>query len=206
MISGVKDHVTDTIGTYLKELAGRRMTPGGGSAAALTAALGAGLNAMVINYSMKKDTPEDVKRGFEEKLKKQEESLDRLSSLVDEDCRAFRKLMEALSAKRDAQEEYCAAAAVPVKICRECHVSMEMSLELIKDSNRNLVTDVGCAAHMLKAAFYSALLNVEVNLKWIKDRAFIEDAKSKLAGMARDIDKAETEILAGLKDIMAMEG
>jgi formiminotetrahydrofolate cyclodeaminase len=202
---GAKDHIMDTVGTYLKELSERRMTPGGGSAAALTAALGVGLNLMVINYSIKKDAPEETRRGFTGKRQQQEESLECLSSLVNEDCRAFEELMGALSDKRDAQKEFCAAGAVPMKICRECHVSMDIAFQLIKDSNRNLVTDVGCAAHILKAAFNSARLNVEINLKQITDSAFVEDAEKTLRNMSKDIDHQEGEIQACLKNIMDPE-
>ncbi len=196
------DHMGDTVGVYLKELSARRMTPGGGSASALAAALGVGLNLMVINYSIKKDTPETARQEFLAKQQKQEASLENLSALVNEDCRAFRDLMKVLSDKRDAQKEYCAAAAVPMKICRECYESLSIAHELIRNSNRNLVTDIGCAAHMLKAAFYSARLNVEVNLKWIKDRSFVEDAEKTLADMAEDVDKTEEEIQSALKGLL----
>ncbi|MFH1552427.1 MAG: cyclodeaminase/cyclohydrolase family protein [Candidatus Omnitrophota bacterium] len=183
---------------YLKELSERKIVPGGGSASALTAALGAGLNLMVINYSIKSDSDE-LAQGLLEDRQSQQESLDHLSLLVDEDCKAFRELKEALLSKPDAQKEYIAAAMVPMKICRECHKSMEITARLLDSANRNLLTDVGCASHILKAAFCSAQLNVEINLKYIKDRSFVEDTEDKLKTMIKGIDRAASKVESGLK-------
>ena len=41
-----------SIETYLNDLAARKSSPGGGSAAALQAAIGAGLISMVANYTI----------------------------------------------------------------------------------------------------------------------------------------------------------
>ena len=62
-----------TLTQYLNQLSSKESVPGGGSAAALTAALGAGLISMVANYSIgrKSNTPAMNKK-FNEILKKSE--------------------------------------------------------------------------------------------------------------------------------------
>ncbi|MFH1798344.1 MAG: cyclodeaminase/cyclohydrolase family protein [Candidatus Omnitrophota bacterium] len=175
-----------SIEEYLKNLSRRSMVPGGGSAAALTAAIGAGLNLMVINYSLR---PE-----LTEMKKLQEESLKRLSFLIDEDCRAFQRLMEALSLKRKAQAEYVAAAGVPIEICTQAHESMRVSECLLEHANKNLITDVGCAAWIIKAAFYSAELNVNINLKHVEDHFFVKSSQKLLDTMREEIEQAHEKI------------
>ena len=170
----------ETIDKYLKDLSGRTIAPGGGRAAALTAALGAGLNMMVLNFSMKKDEPEFGAQFLMVTLTQQEESLNKLSSLIEEDCVIFAELMKSLSNDNDPQAEYKAATDVPAKICEECYKSMEITRFLLENGNKNLITDVGCAAHMLKAAYDSARYEVDVNLNYIKDQDYINTTTSKL--------------------------
>lgn len=184
---------------YLKNLSGRSMVPGGGSASALTASLGTSLNLMVINYSFKKDLSGEKKTELMLIRKHQEKSLKRLSYLIDEDCRVFQKLMDKLSSKSEAQSEYIAAAKVPIEVCVETHASMAVSESLLRYTNKNLIADIGCAGHILKAAFYSAELNVDVNLKHVKDRFFVENSKKILNTMRKEIELKHKKIQVSLK-------
>lgn len=197
----MQDYLRGTVEEYLKGLSERSIVPGGGSASALAAALGAGLNLMVMNYSIK---PGDFGEAAQELLsvrERQRKSMDRLSLLVDEDCKAFRELMEALQAGHGTEKEYIIAAAVPMETCRECGVSMDITAYLAEKANKKLMTDVGCAAHILKAAFHSARLNAEINLKYVKDRSFIEKAEEELKAIRKEIDIADDKIDMVLKNI-----
>ena len=197
-------YLDSTVNTYLKELSARSETPGGGSAAALSAALGASLNLMVINYSGK--AVKENGKGLEAAMSRQQESLVKLSELIDDDCRVFLQLMEKLAARQDAQEEYKAAATVPMNICREAHVSMDITSYLSEKGNRNLMSDVGCAAHLLKGAFYSAQLNVQINLKYITDISFCENAETALATMRKDIEGLWVSISHNVEGMVNPEG
>ena len=114
--------------------------------------------------------------------------------------------MKALSEKKDAQAEYVAAATVPMKVCRECHVSMHITDHLLESANRKLVSDVGCAAHTLRSAFHAARLNVEVNLRYIRDRAFVENTKSVMEGMEKDIERSVRNIDLQTGNLMNPKG
>jgi formiminotetrahydrofolate cyclodeaminase len=188
-------YLKESLDKYLGELSARKIVPGGGSAAALSAALGAALNLMVIGYSAHS---EDIA----EAGSRQRQVLDRLSELVDEDCRAFSELMDAITQGKEAQEKYKAAAAVPMDICRQCHSSMGITTFLSKNGSAKLITDVGCAANMLKGAFVSAALNVEINLREIKDAVFVEDTIKNLSLMEEDINAQLRNIDNLMKKIM----
>ncbi|MBD3426134.1 MAG: hypothetical protein GF409_02765 [Candidatus Omnitrophica bacterium] len=197
-------YLKSTIQDYLEKLSGRVKVPGGGSSAALTAAVGAGLNLMVINYSDKEQQGDT--EGMDAARQRQQESLDRLSEMVDKDCEVFAELMAKLSAKQDAQSEFAAAAKVPMDICREAHISMDISSYLSDNGNPRLISDVGCSAQFLKSAFYAAQINVRVNLKYITDIAFCENAEKALATMRKDIDTLCAKIDRQVNDKINPEG
>jgi len=192
-----------TLDKYLQDLSARKIIPGGGSAAAVAAALGAGLNLMVINYSIKKDSAGVEDKGLIVLKAKQEEFLNRISALIDEDCRVFSDLMKSLSSGEDAEGKYAQAAAVPMDVCRECCATMEIATVLLENCSKNLLTDVGCAGHILKAAFRSAELNVFINLKHIKDKGFVQKAREELDRMRGRIEGMAAEINGRVeKDLM----
>ncbi len=205
-MTDMTDYLRGTVEGYLKGLSERKAVPGGGSASALTAAIGAGLNLMVLNYSIGPGKPAEEQRGLLEAGEKQRKSLECLSRLVDDDCRVFAELMEALSSGRPVRNEYYAASEVPMKICCECGESMDVTRRLVENGNMNLATDIGCASRILKSAFHSARLNVEVNLNRIDDRLFVERARKELDAMGKDIDRAEMEISERVEKIMKAKG
>ncbi|MDD5633816.1 MAG: cyclodeaminase/cyclohydrolase family protein [Candidatus Omnitrophica bacterium] len=178
----MKKYVNGSIKRYLEDLSARKVAPGGGSAAALAASLGAGLNLMVINYTIFKNS------SMARKLKVgQKNSLKKLTRFVDEDCEVFKRLMKALSRGKAADDDFISAASVPLKICHECLKSLRITYTATPLLNKNLITDVECAALVLFAAFYAAKLNVTINLKFIKDRAVRRKINVELEKMDKEI-------------------
>ena len=195
-------YLKEPINRYLKDLSARTIVPGGGSASAVCAAIGTALNLMVINYTFKEgESLADSDMMIVAKAQ-QEETLERLSKLIDEDCRVFSELMEAIQKKEDAQKKYIAASKVPMKICHECHASMGIAAFISKSGNRNLISDVGCAGHTLRAAFDSARLNVEINLARIEDRSFVDQMQADLADLVEGFKSAEQEIEINVENVI----
>jgi formiminotetrahydrofolate cyclodeaminase len=194
----MKEYVSGSIEDYLAGLAARKSVPGGGSASALTGGMGAALNLMVINYSAGGGAESEL----ETSRHRQEESMRKFTRMIDEDCRAFDSLMRVLKEKKDAEDNYKRAALAPMEVCRECHVSIDISLHLLENSNRNLLTDIGCASGMLRAGFDSASLNVRVNLKYIKDAAFVRNAEKALSSMSKDVFRIHGQIATEIRNRM----
>lgn len=188
----MKNYLSGTIKEYLENLSGKSAVPGGGSAAALTAAIGSALNLMVLEFSMKNASSapaEDVllkRKGSDER-----QNLKLAEVLINEDCKVFSILRKAISEKKSEKEiEYIAAAKVPLEICRLTHRSLSLTAYLAENANKNLMTDVECAAEMLFAAFFSAKKNVEINLKYIKDEKFSEKVKTELKQLEQELKRA----------------
>jgi len=162
---------------YLKDLSAKLPAPGGGSAAALTAALGASLISMVVNFTLGK--PKYAK--FEEELKgileKSEKLREEFLRLVDLDVVAFES-----KDIRDAMD-------VPFMVCRLCFEGIKLCRSLVTKGNINLVSDVAVAAILLESAFASAYFNVEINLRPLNDKRLSRAVIKELAQKGRLITK-----------------
>ncbi len=147
-----------TLEQYLNVLAAREPAPGGGSAAALTAALGAGLVSMVTQYSLKKGSPADVEAQLEQALSQSEKMRRRFLELVDLDAEAY---LQVVQARKGTEEEKQAAArqaaAVPREIAELCYQTLDLTPLLVAHGNKYLLSDVEVALELLTAAFKSAM-------------------------------------------------
>lgn len=146
---------------YTEVLASKIPAPGGGSAAALTAALGAALLSMVANYSIGKSLNEQKIKAA---LKASEQLRKRFLELVDLDARAYLKFVQtrgAAPAKRAAARRK--AREVPLEVCKLCYKAVQLAPVLVSYGNKNLLGDVLVSVELLLAAFNAARVNAEIN-------------------------------------------
>jgi len=192
-------YIDRAIKEYLSDLAARSPAPGGGSAAALAAAIGASLMSMVANYTIGNPNYKEVEGKVSSILKKSEEARHQLQKLIDADVEAYNKLSKAMKEpKGDAgvmDEAYKEAAAPPFEICKVAADCLKLCAELADLGNKNLITDTAIAAIMLEGAFLSAKFNVYINLKIIKDTAYIAKVHGVLSPLEESIPKLKEEII-----------
>ena len=156
-----KDH---TVQEYLNALSKKMPVPGGGSAAALTAATGAALVSMVANYSKGKSKPKQVENRIQSILKQSEQIRKRLIVLVDLDAKVYLDVVKARGASKQVQKRAVSAAAkVPREVEKLCYRLTQLTPYLVENGNPNLISDVIVAVDLLFAAFNSARVNVEAN-------------------------------------------
>lgn len=175
-----------TIGGFLDALAAKQSTPGGGGAAALTGSQAAGLLSMVINFTLGNKKYADVQSEMELFLKESESLRQELLSLADEDETAFEAVSACYGMPRKTEEEKAArtaalqdalleAARVPFVTAERSLAVMQMVQPVAEKGNTNVVSDAGVALYLGHAALQAALINVNINLKFIKDSAFVQD-------------------------------
>jgi methenyltetrahydrofolate cyclohydrolase len=175
-----------TLRRYTEDLAARLPAPGGGSASALTACLGAALLSMVINFTLGKPKYAKYEKEMRTALEKSECLRKTFLELVDLDVAAFksRKIEDCLN--------------VPFMICRLCFEGIRICPALMKKGNVNLISDVGVAAVLFESAFAAAYLNVEINLKFLNDRRRSAAIRKELLKKFRTIkttrEKTEVEV------------
>lgn len=165
-----------TLKKYLDDLAARIPAPGGGSAAALTAATASALISMVINFTLGKPKYEKYGAQLKIALSRSEELRKEFLGLVDLDVVAYRSknLRDALN--------------IPFMVCRLCYEAIRLCPPLIEKSNRNLISDVAVAAVFLESAFAAAYFNVEINLKCLDD----QDLAVKIR---KELDQKEKRVI-----------
>ena len=188
-------YIKGSIETYLNDLAARKPAPGGGSAAALCAAIGAGLMSMAANYT-------DGAQGI---LKKTEEARKRLQVLIDADIEAYDKLSKAMKECKDPAKldaSYREALQPPYEVCKISAECLKLCEELAESGNKNLITDVAIAAICLESAFFAAKYNVYINLKYIKDMDFIGEIHKVLQPLEEELPKIKEEILEKCEEVI----
>jgi formiminotetrahydrofolate cyclodeaminase len=171
----------ETLKKYLDDLAAKLPAPGGGSAAALTAGLGASLISMVVNFTIGKPKYASFEEELKTILEKSEKLKEEFLRLVDLDVVAYES-----KNIRDALD-------VPFMVCRLCFEAIKLCLPLIKKGNINLISDVAAAAILLESAFAAAYFNVEINLKSIDDKKLIKAVRRELMQKGRAITKIRLE-------------
>ena len=166
---------------YTDDLASRLPAPGGGSSAALTAALGASLISMVVNFTLGNAKYARYEKDLKATLEKSERLRQEFLNLVDLDVVAYssKNLRDALG--------------VPFMVARLCFEGANIAFPLIKKGNSNLITDVVIAVILLESAFVSARFNVDINLKALKDKNLAVSFKKELARKERLIKKIRTK-------------
>jgi len=176
-----------SIKKYLDDLAAKLSAPGGGSAAALNAALGASLISMVVNFTLGKPKYAEYEEELRTILGNSESLRNEFLELVDLDVQAYQS--------KDIRK----SLDIPFNLCRLCFEGIKLCPPLIKKGNINLISDVAVAAILLESAFASAYFNVEINLKYLKDEKFSRQIRKELEAKAKKIKKIrlETEVKIG---------
>lgn len=154
-----------TLQKYLDQLSSREPTPGGGSAGAVSAALGTALISMVTRYSIgRKGNTKALDKQLTKLLEKSEALRRRFLQLAGEDAEAYLAVVAARA--RDAKVRCRAAAkaiAVPKEICRLCRKAVELTPFLVARGNPHLLSDVEVAVELLMAAFNASVIMVRAN-------------------------------------------
>ncbi|GAF75179.1 unnamed protein product [marine sediment metagenome] len=179
------------VSNFLNELASNSPTPGGGSVAALAGALGAALISMVGNLTVGKKKYEDVEEDIKKIISSSEKLRYELSQLIEEDVKVFNNFMATYKMPKETEDEkkirtekmqeaLIKAAKVPLRVAYKCLDILSLSKEVAEKGNINVVSDAGVAALMAEAALESAILNVKINLKMIKDEKIKEELSSSI--------------------------
>lgn len=192
---------------FANETASESPAPGGGSIAAYAGALGVSLATMVANLSSHKKGWDDRWQEFSDWADKGQKIKDELLKLVDEDTRAFNKIMDAFALPKATDAEKAARTAaiqaatkyaieVPFRVMELSLQSFEVIKAMAETGNPNSVSDAGVGALCARAAVYGAYLNVKINAASYTDKQFVTE---KLNAAQSILDKAkalEAEVLA----------
>ena len=190
-------------------LASDAPVPGGGSASAVVASLGASLLAMVARLSQGRDRYAAYASTIRSALEAADAARGRLLTLADEDAAAYRGLVDARAAARaDGGSDGAAAAVreaareaarVPMAIVRECYAVMEHVDRMAGRSNLGAASDLDVAARLLEAAARGAGANVLVNLDSMGDDRLADSMLGELEARTHELVSAVARIASQVR-------
>ena len=196
-----------SIKEFLAKTASNSPVPGGGSIAALSAAIAASLSEMVAHLTIGKKGYEALEEEMQEIAKDAFQYRERLIRYIDKDSNAYNDVMAAFKLPKGTEQErnnregaiqeaLINATLVPLDVARDAFKIIELAGKAVKQGNKNAVTDAGVAVMMARTAALSALYNVKINLASIKDANFVEKIREETKHMESEIVNRESEILS----------
>jgi glutamate formiminotransferase/formiminotetrahydrofolate cyclodeaminase len=196
------------VSRFVDDVSSDTPVPGGGSAAALAGSLGAALAAMVANLSVGRKDQDDE---LSEMSVRAQATKQALTTMVDEDARAFNGVMSAMRMPRTTETEraareqmlqtaYRRAAEVPLETARLSLTALELARVAASRGRHDAASDAGTAALLARAAVDGAALNVLINLGALADEAFVRTCRGEidlLRTLARRIGDEVAEEMRG---------
>ena len=198
-----------SVRSFVELVGARTSAPGGGSASALLAAVGAALGAMVgwMTYGKRKFEDQDaVMRGLIPPL---DRAMRDLIPMIDRDTRAFDGYMAAFGMPKDTAEQKAArhravqdglkaAVEVPLDVMRVADSCWDAMVEMARRGNLSSRSDLEVGTRALETGIWGASRNVATNLPGIEDGAFRKAAEEESDILTSRAATKRDEVLAAL--------
>jgi glutamate formiminotransferase/formiminotetrahydrofolate cyclodeaminase len=190
---------------FIEQLAAPTATPGGGSAAAATGAMAAGLASMVASMSRGKKAYLQYESQLSEAIARLSHLREELKSAIDADAESYNVVMKAYKAAKasegnakesdaetDSEKKIGSAlkqaTSVPLGVAERAVEVARIAARLQPITNPNMKSDLITAIALAKAALEGALANVEINLESIEkdapgEESFVNETRQRAAGL-----------------------
>jgi len=194
-----------TVNNFTDLLSSNAPAPGGGSVAALNAALAAGLSAMVANLTFENKNYTDVREPMESAGRKAQALKVKALQLIDDDTEAFNVWMQAMrmkkktdeqKAKRNAaiQEAVLGAINIPHSTLNLCPDILKLAEYVLKNGNQNAMSDAAVAVKQSQAGAWGAYYNVLINLPSLDDPKKRESIRKAAKKTLDAVEKKAAEL------------
>jgi methenyltetrahydrofolate cyclohydrolase len=199
-------YIDQPIRHFLDKLASKSPEPGGGSVAALTGSLGAGLVSMVCSLTLGKEKYKDVQPQVEALIKESEKLRTEMQDLIQKDTEVYGGLSEVYKMPKNTDAEKAARTAKMQEALKlACQVPFEIGLKSLEVArlaqraadigNVAAVSDAGVAVLLAQACAQSAALNVKINVNSIKDEAYNKQTWSKMQDVLKQVAALEKSVM-----------
>lgn len=190
---------------FLEDLASSNPTPGGGSAAAFTAAEAAALVAMVCRVTVGKKAYAAVEAQMYAMIAEAEELRAQLTTAVEEDAASFDGFLQALRLPKNTEEEKLlreeamesatlVAARVPHRVAGLALRVLRLSRTAVEQGNLNAISDGASASYLAAAAIRGAGMNVKINRNSLKTPSTADALVADIAAYEDEIAEIEKHI------------
>lgn len=205
-----------TLGGFVDELASAAPVPGGGSASAIAASLGAALIAMVAALSAGRPKYAEHAALHASAAETGQRLKRRFLDLADEDATAYGAFAAAMKmprdsdAERDVRREAMREAArtaseVPLATVEACLELVAAAESLVGRSNVNAASDLDVATLLGEAAGRGAAANVLINLPAVDDESYTGETTARVMGLLDSIEELAASVHAAVRSGEARE-
>lgn len=170
-----------TIKQFMENLSTEAPVPGGGGASALVGSVSAALCSMVASLTNGKKKYAEFQCDIERILKETSVIINNMQSLINKDAEVFEPLSKAYGIPKDdptrnevLEQALRLACSAPMEILLEACKIVPILEELTIKGSKIALSDVGVAAVMCQSAIQGGVLNVYINTRLMKDRAFAQ--------------------------------
>lgn len=202
-----------SINDFLNKTAGSDPVPGGGSIAALNAAIAASLAEMVANLTVGKKKYAEQEELMKAIIAQASEFQKGFIKDIDADSDAYNKVFAAFKLPKETDEEKALrsnaiqeatkiAAEVPMNVARKAYEMMDISVKVAEYGNQNAVTDACVSMMTARTAVLAAILNVKINLSSIKDEIYVAELQAECAQLEKDAVAKEQALLRKVNEIL----
>lgn len=192
---------------FTEETAAESPAPGGGSVAAYVGAMGAALGTMVANLSAHK-------RGWDERWEEfskwaviGEKFRNELLRLVDEDTRAYDRIVRSFGLPKSTPEEQAerkkaiaeatkGAIETPLRTMEVCVESMGLMKAMAESGLPASVSDAGVGALCARTGAIAAYLNVRINCVGLEDEDYKKRVLGRTEELRKEVEKMEAEVMS----------
>ncbi|GAC1348174.1 MAG: hypothetical protein NVSMB27_15270 [Ktedonobacteraceae bacterium] len=197
--------IQESIQRYLNDLASAQPTPGGGSASALSGAMGAALASMVCRLTVGKAGYEEVQPEIESILEQIEQLRARFAELLQEDITAYGGLSAAHKMPRATEEERSErASAIQKQLVRAAFVPLEMvecaaklsqhCQRIAEIANANVLSDIVTATALANGEAQGGSSMVRINLRSMKNAELASQLEERLTGALQRCEESSRSV------------
>ncbi|WP_299976684.1 glutamate formimidoyltransferase [Desulfobacula sp.] len=172
-----------TVREFIEEVASRSSAPGGGSASAAIAAMGAGLGSMVAKLTLGVRKFEDLDAKMRRIVPPLNHAANALIPMIDADTDAFNDYVAALRLPGNTKEEkelkveklqqgLKKAIDIPLTTMKLADAAWDAMIEIAKYGNIASKSDVEVGAKAMETGIWGAYKNVMINMADITDENF----------------------------------
>lgn len=192
---------------FLEKIAAGTAVPGGGSVAALNAALAASLTEMVANLTVGKKGYEAAEKDMRQIAARASGFRKKLAKDIDNDAAAYNEVLKAFKMAKNTEKDkdrrtkaiqagFKNAALVPLGVARDALDIMELIGKVVRKGNKNAAIDGAVGALAARAAVMGALYNVKTNLNFIDDHKFVKEMAQEVQTIEHLAERKEKEVLS----------
>lgn len=191
---------------YLDDLASSQSTPGGGSASALSGAMGAGLASMVARLTLGKADAAASQQEIETLIQQTERLRTRFQQLMQEDIDAYGQLSACFKMPRSTDEERAArtkaiqarladAALVPLEMTEHAAELAQYCRRIAEIGNVNVLSDIATGTMLASSAGSGASWMVRTNLKAMRDTRLVDVLSDRLSAALDTLSLSSQQVL-----------